>query len=356
MRTAAPLLALCAIAFPLAAQSNVVISEINFSQQPGSMENQWIELYNRSGNPVDVSSWSVYHATKTPFQPGAYWWPFPANTSIPANSFLRIHWREPIPTSGQPASGQLFTGATVFHFLFGAGSEPLSAASGAIGLFQTQNNLLMNTAASIVDWVSWGETGFHREDLAIQNLRWTAGASAPSPTNRESLAVALSLVGLPTPASAWFRDDSPTPSAPNAAGAGLVSSFGAATDLSGGQLVQTPTLNATNSPTVAGNRDLVLSVDGTAGLPGETVYLVFSRSALPTALPISGLDIWIRPAQIVLDMPGVAGALGTTELFDFSLVPGNVAGLTFHAQAVLINLVSLDILGSTNAVSFTVGG
>ena len=39
MRTAAPLLALCAIASPLAAQSDVVISEINFSQQPGSMEN-----------------------------------------------------------------------------------------------------------------------------------------------------------------------------------------------------------------------------------------------------------------------------------------------------------------------------
>ena len=122
------------------------------------------------------------------------------------------------------------------------------------------------------------------------------------------------LVGLPTPASAWFRDESPTPSAPNAAGAGLVSTYGTGTQLSG-QLVQLPTLNASNSPTVAGNRDLVLSVDGTAGLPGETVFLVFSEGALATPLPVSGLDIWIDPGQVVLDMPGVAGVIGTTELF-----------------------------------------
>jgi len=359
MRIAAPLLGTALALGSLTTQaliaqgSPVVISEVNFSQQPGSSDNQWIELYNLSGNAVDVSAWSIYHATKTPFHPQAYWWGFPANTLIPANSFLRIHWREPIP-GGNPVAGQLFTGSTVFNFLFGNGSEPLSAASGALALVQTQNNALMNTPASYVDWVSWGDTGFAREDLAIQNLRWTAGAFVPSPVNRESIAVAVAQAGLPTPVTAWFRDASPTPSARNAESAGLVATFGTGTRLST-QLLQVPLLQGTNSPTAAGNVDQVLSVDGTAGLPGETVFLVFSEGSLATPLPIANLDIFIDPAQVVLDLPGAPGALGTTRLFDFSVVPNTVPGMTFYAQAVLFNLSTLEILGSSNAVQFTMG-
>src|SRR5690606_13306929 len=67
---------------PCAAQ--VTISEVD-----ASATQAWVELLNRGPNEVDLSNWSLYHATKTPHRSGTYWFAFPAGTRIAADGFLR---------------------------------------------------------------------------------------------------------------------------------------------------------------------------------------------------------------------------------------------------------------------------
>ena len=68
---AAVAIALCLPSLP----GQVVISEVEFTA--GS---QWIELLNRGNASVDLSGWSIYHATKTANRPNDYWWPIPTGT------------------------------------------------------------------------------------------------------------------------------------------------------------------------------------------------------------------------------------------------------------------------------------
>jgi len=354
MRIAAFLLgaALAVAPAPAGAQSPVIISEVGFA---ASGDGDWIELFNRSSGPADLTGFSIYQATKTAGQPQTYWWRIPNGTSIPSNSFLRVRWRAAIPMT--PVPGEIATGNSIFNFLFGLGSEPFSQARGALGLFSTTDNALMNDPSVIRDWVSWGETGFAREDLAVQNDRWQAGAAVRGIVDpSDSLALAIARAAPdPTPVTAWFRDASPTPGDFNATGAGNVSRYGTATRLNS-QLLQEPALFGSNSPTAPGNRDLVISVDGTTGNPNEVVFVAVSEGQLTTPLPVLRMDVFIDPAQVVADFSFVPSQLGTTPIFNYADLTPSLSGVDFYAQAFIVNIaVGGAVLGSSNAIAFSVG-
>jgi hypothetical protein len=82
----------------------VVINEI-FYKAPNDLPEQWLELYNRTNAPVDVSGWELSEGVD---------YSFAAGTSIPAGGYLVVAWdpaafttRHPGVTAVGPWSGQL---------------------------------------------------------------------------------------------------------------------------------------------------------------------------------------------------------------------------------------------------------
>jgi hypothetical protein len=207
-------LALCGAAGGLqtSLRAQVVINEINFAPQFGG-DDQWIEIINLGQDAQDVSNWSIYLATKTVNKPQNYWFGMPTGTIVPGETIMRIHWGAEIKTPTNPLDIQ--TGISVKNFLFGLGFEPLDPKRGALALMNTNLNSGMNNASSFEDWISWGESGFAREDLAVKAGLWTANQFMKAPTAKESIALASFLQAEPTPNSAYFLDHTPTPGVGN---------------------------------------------------------------------------------------------------------------------------------------------
>lgn len=199
-------------------RAQVVLSEINFTKNA-----QWIELRNMESTDVEISAWSIYHADSN--KPGEHWFGFPKSTFIKANGYMRVHWLKPVQAN---TATDIYTGDTLFHFLFGLFAKELDGSRGAIAIFNTQSNAKMNTATALVDWVSWGTTGFKREDIAIAGKLWTANSFAPAASGSPlpSLAYDYRLPNSPGSGDQWFLDGSPTPGGNNIGNAS-VNSFGA---------------------------------------------------------------------------------------------------------------------------------
>ena len=205
--------ALCA---PLSAQ-DVILSEVR-----ADADGRWVELHNRTSSSVDLSTWSLHFASRTTGMPQNYWWAFPLGTTIAGGGYLRVHWYQAAPATIAP--GDLYTGNTVWDFLFGLGGEQLRADRGALGLFRSQLDSMMNSPAIVEDWVSWGDHGFQREPLAIANGRWTGGEHTPAIGAGTSLARYVFELAVTAPHVAqWFADPSPTPLAPNLSGGSVTS-------------------------------------------------------------------------------------------------------------------------------------
>ena len=211
MRTLPSLLA-AVFCLVTSAPSQVVISEVYFTPQV-SGDDEWIELRNLGPSSADISTWSLYMATDTPAQAQNYWFAFPASTVISSQSSLRVHWMVPYQP---PNVAEIFTGNSVFHFLFGYGAEQLgNASSAAVALLSSQSNPQMNRSAIIQDWVTWGDGWSpgvrpRREDLAIEAGRWIADTSISMPRPFDSIALIYPAQAEPTPVSAFFHDASPT--------------------------------------------------------------------------------------------------------------------------------------------------
>jgi hypothetical protein len=323
---------------------------------------QWIELYNRTAAAVDLSTWSLHYVSATPGMPQTYWWGFPSGTTLGPGAFVRVHWNQPIPAS--PGAGELFTGDTPWHFLFGLGSEPLTGGRGALCLFRSQQNALMNTAAIIEDWVSWGDHGFQREDLAVQAGRWSAGRNTPSIPAGSSLARNTPAVGLVAfHDEAWFLDSTPTPLQPNLGSADVLA-YGSACTLPGNHLLGLPQLHTTSLP-LLGNAQFGFAIDATTGIYGEFALLFFSAGAgppgMPSVLPPAPaggchqaidptlmLAFWLLPTQIV----------STHVPMSLAGLPPALAGTQLHTQALVIDLLPYTYLpyqGITNALRVTLG-
>lgn len=322
----------------------------------------WVELHNRTAGAVDLSSWSLHYASLTAGMPQNYWWPFPVGTVLAPGGYLRVQWFQAAP--GSPSAGTLWTGASPYGFLFGLGGEALHGQRGAVALFRSQDNAMMSTASIVEDWVSWGDNGFQREWLAVQNGRWSAGRHLPSITAGSSLARDLALVGAVAHADlAWFLDASPTPLQTNATGA-VVQSHGQACVLPGNHLLGAPVLATTSLPLV-GNPSFGFTVANTTGLWNEFVLVGFAAAAAAPGTasvlpPFAGvacheaLDLqqivmtWLLPAQIVQ----------TSVPLPLTNVPAAAVGIELHAQALVFDLlpyVSPPFQGVTNGLRLIVG-
>ncbi len=341
---------------PLRAQQ-VLLSEVR-----ADAGGRWVELHNPAAVAVDVSAWSIHHASHTPGMPQHYWWPFPAGTVIAPHGYLRVHWFQ--NGANVPGAADLWTGTSPYGFLFGLGGETLLGARGAFALFRSQSNVLMNTAGVVADWISWGEHGYEREPLAIAAGVWAPERHAPAIAPDTSLARDPTAVGaMPFPDLEWFVDFTPTPLAPNLSGA-TAQPYGTACALPGHHLLAAPLLRASSLP-LLGNAAFALAVDHTTGLYGEFVLVAWTAAAAPAGTPsvlppFAGascqqavdltqlLATWLLPAQIV----------STHVPLPLASTPPAALGAELHAQALVFDLLPTawpPFQGASNALRLVIG-
>ncbi len=328
--------AVLALLLPATAQTNLLqINEINFTT--AGQPDQWIEIANFGSTAADMSAWSIYQATTTAGQAQNYWWPFPDGTRIPAGEVIRVRWLRAIDT-GNNNPRLIDTGDTVFHFLFGLRGEPLSRDVGALALVASQQNGDMNTASFYRDWVSWGGTPgtLPRENLAIQNGRWTTGARVAQPALDQSLALNSAFLGEPTPTSAFFRDNTPTPGAPNHRG-DVVANYGTNCILGVGQA---PAIRAVSIP-VPGNEDFAIVTDGLE--PATSFLGLFLGAPALQGLP------WVEPpCQLWIDynLPLVGiGIVPDATSYEFKPDLRSVPGLSIALQSIVVRSNSVGFTG-----------
>jgi hypothetical protein len=344
------------LAAPLSAQQ-VLVSEVR-----ADANGRWVELHNRSAAPVDLSTWSLHHSSRTPGMPQAYWWPFPAGTVLAPDGYLRVHWFQAGPNvTGSP---ELWTGTSPYGFLFGNGGEGLLGSRGAFALFRSQSNALMNTAAIVEDWVSWGEHGFQREHLAIANGVWAAERHTPPIAPGTSLARDPGAVGaVAFPDLAWFADVTPTPLGPNVSGA-VVQSHGVACALPGNHLLGAPLLRATSQP-LLGSPTFALAVDHTTGLYGEYVLIAYATAAAPSGTPsiltpFAGVQCQqaIDPTQLLATWVVPAQCVTTAVPLSLANAPAGALGFELHAQALVFDLLPTawpPFQGTSNGLRVVIG-
>lgn len=341
--------------------SGLAAQDVLLSEVRADVGGHWIELHNRSAAAVDLSTWSLHFASRTIGMPQNYWWAFPVGTTLASGAFLRVHWFEAAPAN--PVPGELFTGDTVWDFLFGLGGEPLRADRGALGLFRSQFDTMMNTASIVEDWVSWGDHGFPREYLAVANGRWTTGRHTPAIAVGTSLARNVASLGLGLPHDQqWFADSTPTPLAPNLSGAD-VTAYGQGCAPPGNHLLGVPVLRATSLPLI-GNAQFAIALDNTTGIYGERVVVAWSAAAAPTGQPsllpptIGGCDEAIDTTQLVSMWLLPTQVLTTGMPLSLAGLPPAVAGIELHAQAVVFDLLPYAYpayQGMSNALRIVLG-
>lgn len=323
---------------------------------------RWIELHNRGATPVDLSTWSLHYCSRTPGMAQTYWWPFPSGTVLAANGYLRVNWYQ--VGVNVPGASELWTGTSPYGFLFGLGGEQLSGTRGALALFRSQQNLQMNTAAMIADWVSWGEHDFPREALAVSEGLWTSGRHCPALPAGSSMARDAASIGVAQYTDLqWFFDSTPTPLLPNVTGA-VVAAHGQPCTFPGHHLLGAPTLSAISLP-LLGNSGFALTVGNTTGVLGEYVLIAFSAEAAapgapPVLPPISGVTCQqaIDIAQLITTRVMPSTILATPSPLPLVGLDPSLLGSELHAQALVLDLMPNawpPFQGTSNGLRLVVG-
>lgn len=142
--------------------AQVVINEV-FTDPSGDDKGlEWIELYNLSSLPVDLTGWQL-GADK-------YFAIPPFNLS--AGSFVLIHWR----SDGNNNSNNIFTGSQ-------ATLDNLGNKSGYVALFTAGKR----GKETIADYIEYGEAGKTWESTAQTTGIWQAGQFVDAPGEGQSL-------------------------------------------------------------------------------------------------------------------------------------------------------------------------
>ncbi len=163
-------LAVTCIASSAFAVGNVVVSQIygGGGNTGAPWTNDYVEIHNRSGGPVNVSGWSVQYASAT----GSSWsvQAIPAATILPAGSYGLIKL-----ATGGAVGTPLVVACQIAPAGGAAGSINMSATAGRVAL--TSNAVALTgtcpTGGAIVDFVGYGTTA---------NCNETANAPAASNT------------------------------------------------------------------------------------------------------------------------------------------------------------------------------
>ena len=336
---------------------DVILSEVR-----ADTSQRWVEIHNRGAFVANLSTWSLYYATATPGQPQRYWWPFPTGTTLAPGGYLRVFWFQNQTTT--PAPDEHYTGTSPYGFLFGLGGEQLHGHSGAFALLDTQQSSQVGSPTRYVDWVSWGQNGFMREPLAVQNGVWTAGVNAPAIPPGHSLARHVAVIGaVPTHEQQWFLDSSPTPMANNISGM-VVTNYGQGCTANGHHLLGMPQLQTASLP-LLGNAQFGYTVQNTTGFFGESMLLVFSAGAAPASqtsmlpfLPGPSCQESIHTGQIIGGMILPTNVMETHVPLSLAGLPRSMSGIELHCQAMVFDWLPHaypPFQGVSNAVMIVVG-
>jgi hypothetical protein len=157
---------------PLAEEGDVVINEIMYNDT-ASTDNEWVELYNRTASPIDLSYWLILDApTYPPASEGAFY--LPSGTSIPAHGYL-VAGRVALPEIAGAVLGTQYygswtlgnTGDNVGLYSDTTGGMRIDGYATANGLLFYPNKSPNNSGASIEKcvedspWPADSATGWH---------------------------------------------------------------------------------------------------------------------------------------------------------------------------------------------------
>ncbi len=341
---------------PLALEGRcqLAISEVNLvPANPAA--SRWIEVHNLGSTDVDLSNWGIYHASKSTSSPGTSWWAFPEGASLRAGAYLRVHWFAEIQPHTQT---DYFTGKSILNFLFSLGGEELNPDRGALALLSDRSGLGTTLGSSYEDWISWGEDGYPREDLALSNGRWQAGEFVPPLSAPGSIALNLEQRyedDFTASATAFFHDASPTPLRSNHEDVQVSDPIGWSCAIGS---PNSPKLELISIPT-GGNRDFGFRVRGSSGTASNQLVMIMLSSQLGDGLPIPGIlecPVWIDyqvpPRIFALPSQG-AGASFTDLYLPLTHVAG---GFDVTAQAFLFNVPhSFFDFASSPALTISLG-
>jgi hypothetical protein len=323
---------------PMASEGRcqLIISEVKLLPANPSAS-RWVEVHNLGSDAVDLSTWAIYHASKTPGRPGTSWWAFPEGATLGPGGYLRVHWYAEFQPHTQT---DYYTGNHILDFLFSLGGEELNPDSGALALLSDRSGLGTTLVSSYEDWVSWGEDGFKREELAVSNGRWQPGQFVPPLSSPGSIALNLDQRledGFVPSASAFFHDASPTPLRSNHQDLQVSEPMGWSCAIGS---PNPPKLELLSVPT-AGNRDFGFRVRGSSGTASNQMVLIMVSSLPGDGLPIPGLiecPVWVDyqiPPKIFA-MPSQGDGASYTDLpLPLTWVAG---GFNVTAQAFLFNV------------------
>ena len=137
---------------PTPISNSIVINEVYYDPPGNDTGFEWVELYNRSNNSVDISGWQLKLAT------GDYY-TFPEGTIIEAKSWVVVHNN----SDGTNSDDEFYTGTEGFG--------NMSNSANSVVLFSGSEHTLEN----LVDFIEYGDGGQTWESLAVSKGIWTEG-------------------------------------------------------------------------------------------------------------------------------------------------------------------------------------
>jgi uncharacterized protein len=281
------------------AASDVVISQIygGGGNSGASLKNDFIELHNRSTNPVDLTGWSVQYASAT----GTTWSRTLLTGTIAPGGFYLV----------QEAQG---AGGTVSLPTPDAiGTLAMSATAGKVALSNSSTALTGTCPAGMVDWIGFGTANcFEGAGAApgttntTASLRGSSGcddtdnnavdfsSGVPNPRNSASPAFPCGADAAPQVASM-----SPPPASGSATPSGDITLvFNEPVSLNGTWFQITGTLSGNHTATVSGGQSVFTLNPDQDFISGESVTVTVLAST------VSDLDVLDPPDQPLADYTG----------------------------------------------------
>lgn len=171
--------------------SGIVINEFFANAEGPNAGFQWVEIYNASGDDVDLAEWSIWRALNGTTQNWSSRYIVPADITLPSGMFLVI--------------GDEFSPATLLL---------KSGTSLGLGIAGTTGNgvRLQDAFGNIIDTVIYGPNNDHQFLDDTGNVATSLG---PQPGEGQSIARISDGVDTDQSGDDFILLDSPTPGEPN---------------------------------------------------------------------------------------------------------------------------------------------
>lgn len=298
------------------AASPVVINEVygGGGNSGAQYKQDFVELYNSSSAPVDLSGWSLQYASTS----GTSWQRTNLTGSVPAKSYYLIG-----QAVGNGGSLDLPTPNVT-------GTIPMSGSGGKVALVNSQTTLAgcaaaCSSAPSVVDFVGWGSAN----DAA-------GGAAAPGTSNPESVsrnaqhantgnnAADFALLNPPTPQAGADDPGGPGGSDPIEASIAEIQGTGDTSPMVGKKVTTKGVVTAVY-PT-GGFNAYVLQTPGTGGAIDFTTHTASDAIWVysPATVARARIGNYLQVTGAVSEYAGTT-EITVAEVGDLSRAPGRAA-------------------------------